>query len=156
MTKEELKEMIDSTINENGSRNITGKSLNLALNEIVDAMGSGSGGGTLSVYFAMGNETEEQKAHNAATYAACKAMVEAGNTLPSIMIDMSAMLGAGVGGSISMASQSFAVGFDESGAMGGQAGLMLVEYLMLQTTLIIAPDGSVTVSDIMSTMSLRR
>lgn len=43
MTKEELKEMIDATINENGTRNITGKTLNLALNAIVDALGSGSG-----------------------------------------------------------------------------------------------------------------
>lgn len=43
MTKEELKEMIDATINENGGRGITGKALNLALNAIVDAMGEGGG-----------------------------------------------------------------------------------------------------------------
>lgn len=43
MTKEEIKAMIDATINENGERNITGKSLNLALNAIVDAMGEGGG-----------------------------------------------------------------------------------------------------------------
>jgi hypothetical protein len=43
MTKEEIKEMIDATINENGERNITGKTLNLALNAIVDAMGEGGG-----------------------------------------------------------------------------------------------------------------
>lgn len=44
MTKEEIKEMIDATINENGQGNITGKALNLALNSIVDAMGEGGGG----------------------------------------------------------------------------------------------------------------
>lgn len=44
MTKEELKEMIDATINENGKGNITGKALNLALNSIIDAMGEGGGG----------------------------------------------------------------------------------------------------------------
>ena len=44
MTKEEIKEMIDATINENGNGNITGKALNLALNAIVDAMGEGGGG----------------------------------------------------------------------------------------------------------------
>lgn len=44
MNKEELLEMIDSTINENGARMITGKALNLALTEIVNAMGSGAGG----------------------------------------------------------------------------------------------------------------
>lgn len=43
MTKEEIKEMIDATINENGNGNITGKALNLALNAIVDAMGEGGG-----------------------------------------------------------------------------------------------------------------
>ena len=43
MTKEEIKEMIDATINENGGRSITGKALNLALNAIVDAMGEGGG-----------------------------------------------------------------------------------------------------------------
>jgi hypothetical protein len=43
MTKEEIKAMIDATINENGERNITGKTLNLALNAIVDAMGEGGG-----------------------------------------------------------------------------------------------------------------
>ena len=43
MTKEEIKEMIDATINENGERSITGKALNLALNAIVDAIGEGGG-----------------------------------------------------------------------------------------------------------------
>lgn len=37
--KEELKLMIDETINSNGKRHITGKSLNLALNAIVDSLG---------------------------------------------------------------------------------------------------------------------
>lgn len=45
MTKEELKVMIDETINSNGVRSITGKALNLALTEIVDAIGTTSGGG---------------------------------------------------------------------------------------------------------------
>ena len=45
MNKEELLEMINSTINENGAGMITGKALNLALTEIVNAMGSGAGGG---------------------------------------------------------------------------------------------------------------
>lgn len=57
MKKEEIKEMIDATINENGKGNITGKALNLALNSIVDAMGEG-GGGLMIQYlprFAFGN-----------------------------------------------------------------------------------------------------
>ena len=44
MEKEELIEMINSTINTNGSGTITGESLNLALNAIVETMGTGSGG----------------------------------------------------------------------------------------------------------------
>lgn len=57
MTKEEIKEMIDATINENGQGNITGKALNLALNSIIDAMGEG--GGVLdTVYLIPFNPTE--------------------------------------------------------------------------------------------------
>lgn len=56
MTKEEIKAMIDATINENGERNITGKALNLALNAIVDAMGEG--GGLDTVYLIPFNPTE--------------------------------------------------------------------------------------------------
>ena len=43
MEKEELIEMINSTINTNGSGTITGESLNLALNAIVETMGTGGG-----------------------------------------------------------------------------------------------------------------
>lgn len=56
MTKEEIKAMIDATINENGERNITGKALNLALNAIVEAMGEG--GGLDTVYLIPFNPTE--------------------------------------------------------------------------------------------------
>lgn len=59
MTKEEIKAMIDATINENGERNITGKALNLALNAIVDAMGEGGGGALDTVYFLPDNLSEE-------------------------------------------------------------------------------------------------
>lgn len=42
--------MINSTINENGAGMITGKALNLALTEIVNAMGTGSGAGGEKLY----------------------------------------------------------------------------------------------------------
>lgn len=51
MNKEELLEMINSTINENGAGMITGKALNLALTEIVNAMGTGSGAGGEKLYY---------------------------------------------------------------------------------------------------------
>lgn len=44
MEKEELIDMINSTINTNGSGAITGESLNLALKAIVETMGTGNGG----------------------------------------------------------------------------------------------------------------
>ena len=47
MTIKELKDLIDSTINENGTKAITGKALNLALNEITNAVAEAAttGGG---------------------------------------------------------------------------------------------------------------
>lgn len=51
MTKEELLEMVNATITGNGKQEITGQSLNLALTEIINAMGTGSGGGGLIVHY---------------------------------------------------------------------------------------------------------
>lgn len=159
MTKEELIEMIDATINENGSRNITGKALNLALTEIVNAMGSGSGAGAATIYCMMGQETEEQKAHNATVWAQLKATVEAGQPLPPIMVDVTDMMAAqqGVTG-VSVNCPAFQQGFDTTGAMGmlGEG----IPYLLVQSAefgmIAVAEDGSTTSMDGMSTMSLRR
>lgn len=43
MTKEELLEMVNATISGNGKQEITGHSLNLALTEIINGMGTGGG-----------------------------------------------------------------------------------------------------------------
>ena len=77
MTIEELKDLIDSTINENGTKAITGKALNLALNEITNAVAEaattgGGGGGVKRLYVdaSGGSVTDpEQLASNAALYA---------------------------------------------------------------------------------------
>lgn len=58
MKKEELLEMVDATINENGKRNITGKALNLALTEIINSMGE-AGGGMDTIYYIPYQPTEE-------------------------------------------------------------------------------------------------
>lgn len=50
MTKEELLEMVNATISGNGKQEITGKSLNLALTEIINAMGTSGGSSGLIVY----------------------------------------------------------------------------------------------------------
>lgn len=75
MTIQELKDLIDSTINENGTKAITGKALNLALNEITNAVAeaatTGGGGGVKRLYVDMSGATltaPEQLASNAALY----------------------------------------------------------------------------------------
>ena len=72
MEKEELVEMINSTINTNGSGAITGEALNLALQAIVETMGTGSGSGAekLQGYFdgSAWQQTEDEKALNAQLY----------------------------------------------------------------------------------------
>lgn len=74
MTIEELKNMIDSTINENGTKAITGKALNLALNEITNAVAEAAttgGGGAKRLYADLsgGSITDPvQLASNAALY----------------------------------------------------------------------------------------
>ena len=76
MTIEELKDLIDSTINENGTKAITGKALNLALNEITNAVAEaattgGGGGGVKRLYVDASGGTltdPEQLASNAALY----------------------------------------------------------------------------------------
>ena len=76
MTIEELKDLIDNTINENGTKAITGKALNLALNEITNAVAEaattgGGGGGVKRLYVDVsgGSVTDpEQLASNAALY----------------------------------------------------------------------------------------
>ena len=75
MTIEELKDLIDSTINENGIKAITGKALNLALNEITNAVAeaatTGGDGGAKRLYVDLSGGTltdSEQLASNAALY----------------------------------------------------------------------------------------
>ena len=74
MTIQELKDLIDSTINENGTKAITGKALNLALNEITNAVAEAAttgGGGVKRLYAGLNGGSitaPEQLASNAALY----------------------------------------------------------------------------------------
>lgn len=73
MTIEEIKDLIDSTINENGTKAITGQALNLALNEIVNAVAeAATTGGSVAktLYVGSGSSplTQEQIASNVALY----------------------------------------------------------------------------------------
>lgn len=146
MTKEELIEMIDATINENGSRGITGKALNLALTEIVNAMGTGSGTGSgtggVTLYCSMGNETDAQKESNAKVWAELKTMAEAGQPLPVIIIDMSefAATQQGMTG-VSYAAVSLMNAFDLTGEAMGLGAPALMVY-MVDGQFAVIEDGS--------------
>ena len=92
MTIEELKDLIDSTINENGTKAITGKALNLALNEITNAVAEaattgGGGGGVKRLYVDASGGTltdPEQLASNAALYTEIVTALTNGELPPQV------------------------------------------------------------------------
>lgn len=85
MEKEKLVEMINSTINTNGSGAITGEALNLALQAIVETMGTGSGSGAEKLQgYSDGTawqQTEAEKALNAQLYAKIVSAIENGQPI---------------------------------------------------------------------------
>lgn len=103
MTFEEIREMVNSTITENGQRQITGKALNLALLEMITAMEENKpeGGGAETVYiaddFATMELTPEHQAINAATYVKCAANIAEGKPIPMIVVDMTALYTTEIG-----------------------------------------------------------
>lgn len=92
MTIEELKNMIDSTINENGTKAITGKALNLALNEITNAVAEAAttgGGGAKRLYADLsgGSITDPvQLASNAALYTEIVTALTSNELPPQVMV----------------------------------------------------------------------
>lgn len=93
MTIEELKDLIDSTINENGTKAITGKALNLALNEITNAVAeaatTGGGSGVKRLYADIngGSITDpEQLASNAALYTEIVTALTSNELPPQVMV----------------------------------------------------------------------
>ena len=144
MEKEELIEMINSTINTNGSGTITGESLNLALNAIVETMGTGTGGGAVwekvsgTPDVSSGSTvitTEEDKAANIELINRCKQYIITGQPvmcyLPVVMNNESG---------------EFVTGLSISGApsiMNGQFSFVGIAGDFF--TVLIAEDGSVTI-----------
>ena len=92
MTIEELKDLIDSTINENGSKAITGKALNLALNEITNAVAEAAttgGGGVKRLYINIDGSPitdEQQLASNAALYTEIVTALTSNELPPQVMV----------------------------------------------------------------------
>jgi hypothetical protein len=82
-TIEELKEMIDSVIVENGKGQITGQGLNLVLNEMSDSLSEMGGGGVYLVHVPLSNVelTEEQIAFNAQQFVALESKLQNGEVV---------------------------------------------------------------------------
>lgn len=89
MTIEEIKDLIDNTINENGTKAITGQALNLALNEIVNAVAEAAttGGSAAKTLYVGSDEsplTQEQKASNVALYNEISTALSNGEMSPQV------------------------------------------------------------------------
>ena len=137
MTIEELKDLIDSTINENGTKAITGKALNLALNEITNAVAEAAttgGGGVKRLYADVsgGSVTDpEQLASNAALYTEIVTALT-NNELPPQVGILASIEGAYINGN------SLATLYD---------GSTLIFYVFAESFVIctLTSDGNVTV-----------
>ena len=137
MEKEELVEMINSTINTNGSGAITGESLNLALQAIVETMGTGSGSGAERLWGTFNispgatfNVTDEEKALNAQLYT--KIVSALGNNQPI------SVWAKGVMGNSQACLTSVAVEVDSS-----TVSLMFLAADLLPV--VLSSDGSVQI-----------
>ena len=137
MTIEELKDLIDSTINENGTKAITGKALNLALNEITNAVAEAAttgGGGVKRLYADMngGSITDpEQLASNAALYTEIVTALT-NNELPPQVGVLASIEGAYINGN------SLGTIYD---------GSTLIFYVFMESFAVctLTSDGNVTV-----------
>lgn len=135
MTIQELKDLIDSTINENGTKAITGKALNLALNEITNAVAeAATTGGSAAKTLYVGSDssplTQEQIASNVSLYNEISTALSNKEIPPQ------------VNGIAYIADIGGNVGFISSGVF--VTGNSVYVYAM-PVACILASDGSVTV-----------
>ena len=139
MTIEELKDLIDSTINENGTKAITGQALNLALNEITNAVAEaattgGGGGGVKRLYVNMSGVSitdPEQLASNAALYTEIVTALTNNELPPQVGILVS------VGGQNTNATFN-------SISYGGSAIVFAYTVGSSQTIMVLTSDGNVS------------
>ena len=138
MTIEELKDLIDSTINENGTKAITGKALNLALNEITNAVAeaatTGGGGGVKRLYVDVSGGTltdPVQLASNAALYTEIVTALTNNELPPQVGILVS------VGGQNANATFN-------SISYGGSAIVFAYTMGSSQTIMVLTSDGNVS------------
>lgn len=134
MTIEELKDLIDSTINENGAKAITGQALNLALNEIVNAVAeAATTGGSAAKTLYVGSDssplTEEQIASNVALYNEISTALSNGKIPPQV-------------NGVAYVAEPGNVGFTSSGI---HTIANNVYVYAMPVICVLASDGSVTV-----------
>lgn len=143
MEIDELKELIDSTINENGERAITGKALNLCMNELVQYVATNKPQVAERLYVNLSGEalTEEQLASNAALYAEIKAAFENDELVPTVVYQGTYDINPSAGISL-MNSQLFPVML---GSADGQYAGKIMLYLMMSVAVLLSEDGSVTI-----------
>ena len=92
MTVDEIRDLIDNTITTNGVKNITGQALNLALNEIVNAVAEAAttgGGDVKRLYINIDSSPitdEQQLASNAALYTEIVTALTSNELPPQVMV----------------------------------------------------------------------
>ena len=92
MTIDEIRDLIDNTITTNGVKNITGQALNLALNEIVNAVAEAAttgGDGVKRLYMNIDGSPitdEQQLASNAALYTEIVTALTSNELPPQVMV----------------------------------------------------------------------
>ena len=134
MTIEELKDLIDNTINENGAKAITGQALNLALNEIVNAVAeAATTGGSAAKTLYVGSDssplTQDQIASNVALYNEISTALSNKEMPPQV-------------NGVAYVAEAGNIGFVSSGVFMAENSVFV--YAM-PVTCTLASDGSVTV-----------
>ena len=92
MTVDEIRDLIDNTITTNGVKNITGQALNLALNEIANAVAEAAttgGSGVKRLYINIDSSPitdEQQLASNAALYTEIVTALTSNELPPQVMV----------------------------------------------------------------------
>ena len=100
MSFEEIREMIDYTITQNNAKQITGKAINLALNELLNAVeqyvADNAGGNSAEIVYCFdpdtGETSEENKAKNALVVEKFKDAYLQGKQLPLLQCDLASEL----------------------------------------------------------------
>ena len=134
MTIEEIKDLIDNTINENGTKAITGQALNLALNEIVNAVAEAAttGGSAAKTLYVGSDEsplTQEQIASNVALYNEISTALSNKEIPPQV-------------NGVAYVAEAGNIGFTSSGIFANEASIFV--YAM-PVVCVLASDGSVIV-----------